>query len=293
MQDECSDFATLSAATAASYYPAMPHDRSCLRAVRRIVLKIGTRVLTHDDGTLALGRLFSIVEELAAVHRQSREILLVSSGAVGLGREALAVSTVPTDLADRQAFAAVGQSRLVNLYQQALSHKNIVVGQILLTQQDFRQPERLRNLRRALGALLTLRVLPILNENDVVATDELAIAPEEHSFGDNDELSALVATHLGAELLIILTSIDGVYDKDPRSFPDATLLTVVDEPGSVAADFQAAEGGRGGMGTKLRAARMAQDKGCHVVIAPGRTAGVLKAVLSGELIGSWIPAAGT
>ncbi len=269
----------------------MTQDRNCLRAVRRIVLKIGTRVLTHDDGTLALGRLFSLVEELAGVHKQAREVLLVSSGAVGLGREALAAATIPTDLADRQAFAAVGQSRLVNLYQQALAHKNIVVGQILLTQQDFRQPDRLRNLRRALGALLTLRVLPILNENDVVATDELVLTRDQFSFGDNDELSALVATHLGAELLIMLTSVDGVYDKDPRQNPDARLLDIVNEPAGVAADYQAAEGGRGGMGTKLRAANTARSKGCHVVIAPGRRPGILKSVLNGEPVGSWIPAA--
>jgi glutamate 5-kinase len=273
-----------------SYHAGMTTDRNCLRSVRRIVVKIGTRVLTHDDGTLALGRLFSLVEELAAVHRQAREVLLVSSGAVGLGREALMAATVPTDLADRQAFAAVGQSRLVNLYQQALAHKNIVVGQILLTQQDFRYPERLANLRRSLGALLTLRVLPIINENDVVATDELVITPSRQSFGDNDELSALVATHLGAELLVILSSVDGVFDKDPRQHADAGLLSLVDHPASVPADNNAAEGGRGGMGTKLRAAAMAQGKGCHVVIASGRRHGVLRSVLSGESVGSWIPA---
>jgi glutamate 5-kinase len=270
----------------------MSPDRSCLRRVRRIVLKIGTRVLTHDDGSLALGRLFSIVEELAAVHRQAREVLLVSSGAVGLGREALGVAATPTDLADRQAFAAVGQSRLVNLYQQALSHKNIVVGQILLTQQDFSQAERLRNLRRALGALLTLRVLPIINENDVVATDELVMTSAQQFFGDNDELSALVATHLGAELLVVLTSVQGIYDKDPRHHPDASLLSLVADPATIEADRQAAEGGRGGMATKLRAACLAQSKGCHVVIAPGRHPGVLKSVLAGEAIGTWVPAAG-
>lgn len=268
----------------------MDASRDRLRSAHRIVVKLGTRVLTHDDGSLALGRIFSLVEELAAVHRQGREILLVSSGAVGLGREALTVSSVPTDLANRQAFAAVGQTRLVNLYQQALAHKGIVVGQILLTQQDFSQPERLKNLRRALGALLALRVLPIINENDVVATDELVMAPAQQSFGDNDELSALVATHLGASLLVVLTSVDGVHDKDPRRHADAALLPLVEDPRSIVADGQASDGGRGGMGTKLKAAGLAQSKGCHVVIAPGRRNGVLGSVLAGEVVGSWIPA---
>lgn len=267
----------------------MDRSREPLCNAHRIVVKLGTRVLTHDDGSLALGRLFSLVEELAAAHRERREILLVSSGAVGLGREALSQSRVPTDLADRQAFAAVGQSRLVNLYQQALAHKGIVVGQILLTQQDFCQPERLKNLRRALGALLALRVLPIINENDVVATDELAMASAQ-SFGDNDELSALVATHLGASLLVVLTSVDGVHDKDPRRHADAALLPLVEDPASIVADREASDGGRGGMGTKLKAAGLAQSKGCDVVIAPGRRAGVLGAILAGDVVGSWIPA---
>ncbi|MCA8922848.1 MAG: glutamate 5-kinase [Planctomycetes bacterium] len=268
--------------------------RAPLLSARRFVLKLGTRVLTHDDGTLALSRLFGLIESAVALRRAGKDVILVSSGAVGLGRDALGFSATPTDVADRQACAAVGQTRLMALYQDGFARLGVLTGQVLLSQSDFDDRVRCLNLRATLTRLLRRGVIPIVNENDAVSTEELAFLDDGSSrpvFGDNDKLSALVATELAADLLILLTDVEGVFDSDPRGNPAAQLLTRIDslqELGGAGASTSGS--GRGGMRSKVSAAQIAARSGCHAVIASGREPGVLARSAAAEPIGTWFPA---
>jgi len=269
--------------------------RAPVSSARRVVLKLGTRVLTHDSGELALSRLFGVVEVAAALLREGREVLLISSGAVGLGRDALHLSGETLTLADRQACAAVGQSRLMALYEAGFARLGVVSGQVLLTQGDFDDRERYLNLRSTLSAMLRRRVVPIINENDAVATEELAFVEGEVRpvFGDNDRLAALVATKLHADLLVLLTDVRGVYDRNPHADPDAVLLSEVVDPETLAvetSDGPYAGAGRGGMRSKIAAAVVAARSGCHAVVASGRDPVALARVLAGADEGTWFHA---
>ncbi len=259
-----------------------------------MVLKVGTRVLTHTNGRLALARLFAIVEAAAELQGAGREVLVVSSGAVGLGKESLQLDHMPMELHVRQACAAVGQSKLMGLYDSGFSRLGLVCAQVLLSQGDFDDRTRYLNLRSALNALLRRGVIPILNENDVVSTDELAFldGAKQPVFGDNDQLSALVATKLDAELLVLLTDVDGVYDCDPRHHPDARLRSRVDDPECLvqAAGGPGSAASRGGMRSKVDSAAVAARGGCHAVVASGVRPGVLSQVLMGDDVGTWFPA---
>ena len=261
---------------------------------RRVVLKLGTRVLTHADGTLALARMFAVVEAAAALRRSGKEVLLVSSGAVGLGREALRLDRMPEELSERQACAAVGQTRLMGLYDGGFSRLGLVCGQVLLSPGDFDDRVRYLNLRSTLTALLRRGVVPVINENDAVSTDELAFVEGagRQIFGDNDRLSALVATKLDADLLVLLTDVDGLYDRDPKKHEGARLLTRVDEVDELddAAGGCSSEVGRGGMRSKVDAAAVAARGGCHAVIASGLEPDALGRVLVGDELGTWFPA---
>lgn len=258
-----------------------------------MVLKLGTRVLTHDDGALAFSRLVSVAETAASLRRQGREVLIVSSGAIGLGRDALGLLDTPVEVDERQACAAVGQTRLMAMYQDAFSRLGITCGQLLLTEPDFDDRERYLNLRAALQALLRHRVIPIINENDAVSTQELALTSGPRPvFGDNDRLSALVATKLEADLLVLFTDVGGLYDRDPRVHPDARLIGRVDRPDDVG-DLTPGAGttaGRGGMRSKVEAARIAARGGCHVVITSGREPERWPKLFAGEEVGTWFPA---
>ncbi len=276
----------------------MPRRRQPLSAARRIVVKLGTQVLTHDDGRMALGRLFQTIEEVDRAWRQGRELIVVSSGAVGLGRDALGLSAPPADLALRQACAAVGQVRLMGLWETGFARLGRHAAQLLLTQDDFDDRARYLELRAAVSALLDHGVVPIVNENDVVRTDELrfvdALPEARPVFGDNDKLSALVATKLGADLLVLLTDVEGVFARDPRQDPDAPLRSELSLDGPAAGTVDAAgtgsAAGRGGMASKLRAARIATRSGCQVVIASGRQPDNLARILAGDVVGTWCPA---
>lgn len=274
----------------------MTEGRSAVADARCVVIKVGTRVLTDDAGHRVPGHLTAIAEAAADLHAAGRDVLLVSSGAIGLGAETLGLVGIPTEADERQACAAVGQSRLVSLWQQALAERGIVGAQLLLTEGDFAARERYLNLRAALQALLRRRVIPIINENDAVSTDELAlIGGPRPVFGDNDRLSALVASKLDADLLVLLTDVDGVFDRDPRHDPEAQLLERIDSPevlGAIHAGGSASGAGRGGMRSKVDAALLAVRAGCHVVIASGRVPEALRRALAGESEGTWFPAAG-
>lgn len=269
--------------------------RPPIAEARRVVVKLGTRVLTHDTGELALARLFEVIETVASAWSRGTEVILVTSGAVGFGVQALGLSEAPRELPLRQACAAVGQSRLMGLYEAGFGRLGRVVGQVLLSQSDFDDRARYLNLRSTLQALIAHGVVPVLNENDAVSVEELALFGEGPAvFGDNDRLSALVAAKLGAELLVLLTDVDGVYDRDPRLHAEAArldrLALATDAARGLEAGASVSGAGRGGMKSKVEAARIAAKAGCQVVIASGRRPGELARVLAGEDAGTWIPA---
>jgi glutamate 5-kinase len=259
--------------------------------LHRIVVKLGTNVIMRPDGKVALGLLCGLVEQIAVLRAQGIEVLVVSSGAVGLGMERLGLHERPTVVAQIQACAAIGQSRLMALYDDAFDRLGCPIAQVLLTEDDFRDPVRHTNLRATLDALLTMGVIPIVNENDTVSTMELDRPAEsrlrESIFGDNDKLSALLLKHIGADLLVLLSDVDGLYDRNPTE-PGATVLERVDAIDEYILGL--AEGsngrGRGGMISKLESARIVLHAGRQVVIANGRTPQVLERIVAGEAIGT-------
>jgi glutamate 5-kinase len=258
---------------------------------RRIVLKVGTNVVMRDDGQLALSRLYGIAESVARLRQQGRDVLMVSSGAVGLGMERIGLTTRPTDLSRIQACAAIGQSRLMAIYDDAFDKLGHRTAQVLLTEDDFRDAERYSNLRSTLASLLAMGVIPVINENDTVSTVELDhptnLPDRERVFGDNDKLSALVMTHVDADLLLLLSDVDGLYNGDPAG-DKAELISqvpVIDD--QVRSFAQGRNGrGRGGMASKLEAARIATDAGGFAVIANGRLPNVIERVCDGEVVGT-------
>jgi glutamate 5-kinase len=262
--------------------------------VHRIVVKLGTNVIMREDGRVALGLLCGLVEQIAALRVQGIEVLMVSSGAVGLGMERLGLIERPTAVAQIQACAAIGQSRLMGLYDDAFDRLGCPIAQVLLTEDDFRDPVRHGNLRATLDALLTLGVIPIVNENDTVSTMELDRPAEssdrersERIFGDNDKLSALLLKHIGADMLVLLSDVDGLYDRSPNE-PGAAVIESVDTIDE--ALLSLADGGngrgRGGMISKLESARIVLRAGKQVVIANGRSPQVLERIVAGEAIGT-------
>ncbi|WP_255484341.1 glutamate 5-kinase [Granulicella sp. 5B5] len=259
--------------------------------LRRIVVKLGTNVIMRPDGKVALGLLCGLVEQIASLRTQGIEVLMVSSGAVGLGMERLGLTRRPTVVAQVQACAAIGQSRLMALYDDAFDRLGCPIAQVLLTEDDFRDSDRHANLRATLDALLTLSVIPIVNENDTVSTAELdrpaELPQRERIFGDNDKLSALLAKHIGADLLVMLSDVDGLFDRNP-SEPNAKMLHGVEEIDErILALAQGGNGrGRGGMISKLESARIVVRANKPVIIANGRTPQVLERIVAGETVGT-------
>lgn len=261
--------------------------RARVVAARRVVVKVGTNVVMRDDGAPALGRLYGLIESVAGERRKGREVVVVSSGAVGLGAQRLGLSGKPKTLAAKQACAAIGQGRLMSVWSEAFETLGVTAAQVLLTEDDFASRPRYLALRSTLEELISLGAVPVLNENDTVGTAELEDGAGK-VFGDNDRLSALVAAKLGADLLVILSDVDGLFTANPARSRDATRIPVVPE---VTAEIRAlAEGagsrGRGGMATKLAAAAIATASGALAVVASGRRPGVLEEVLSGADVGT-------
>ncbi|MGZ6076723.1 MAG: glutamate 5-kinase [Myxococcaceae bacterium] len=275
---------------------AQPGTRPLLGDARRIVVKLGTQVVTHDGRSLALGRLMSLVEEMALLRQEGRQLLLVSSGAVALGMKQLGLEERPRSLGLRQACAAVGQGHLVALYTSAFAQFGVTAAQVLLTESDLGDRDRALCVRTTLMRLLELRAVPVLNENDSVSIRELVehrrtqgTATGAPAFGDNDGLSARVAVGVDADLLVLLTDVDGLYTADPRTDPDAQRIDVLDAETPRLAGVSA--GGTGGMTSKLEAARLASRGGVSVVIASGATPNVLRRLLSDEPLGTCVPPA--
>ena len=248
----------------------------------RIAVKIGTSTLTHKTGQLNIRQVENLCRIISDLKNAGHEIIMISSGAIGMGVGKLGLKSRPTDIPGKQAAAAVGQCELMDTYDRAFSAHNHVVAQILLSAYDVENAERRKNFHNTIFRLLELGVLPIINENDTVATEELAI-------GDNDTLSAIVAVSAGADLLVLLSDIDGLYTADPRTNPEATLLR---EVRGVTPEIVALAGGKGsalgtgGMATKLSAAKLANDAGIDMIIANGADPDLLYAITDGEPVGT-------
>ncbi|MBR4627168.1 MAG: glutamate 5-kinase [Ruminococcus sp.] len=235
---------------------------------KRIVIKLGTSTLAHKTGKLNIRRMTNLVRVISDLHNSGREIIMVSSGAVGLGAGKLGLPEKPKDTKMKQAVAAIGQCELMHVYDDMFAKYSVTVGQILLTKTIINNPSHCENFKNTVETLVQMGVIPIVNENDTIAIDEL-----ELEIGENDSLSALVAELSGADLLLILSDIDGLYDDDPRSNPDAKPVYVVEE---VTPEIEAMAGGAGsslgtgGMSTKINAAKIATEAGIDMVIMNGK-----------------------
>jgi glutamate 5-kinase len=259
--------------------------RAGLRSARRIVVKIGSALLAHGGERM----MKQLATQIAALREEKREVLLVSSGAIALGLSVLGLKKRPSQLGQLQAAAAAGQPELMRRWIAALGRVGVPVAQVLLTHADLADRTRFLNTRRAVAELLARGVLPIANENDTVATEEIKV-------GDNDQLSAHLASLIQADLLVLLTTVDGLYESDPEKNPDAKRLALVDDPRAVAhlAGGSGSSGlGVGGMSTKVLAARAATQSGIAVVITAGARPGVLGEVMAGDDVGTlFVPQSG-
>lgn len=250
----------------------------------RIVVKLGTSTLTAGSDYLSPPRMVDLVRQMAYLHNQDCELILVTSGAIAVGRQRLDFPQLPKDIPVKQMLAAVGQPRLMALYEQLFGLYGLMVAQVMLTRTDLSLRSSYLNSRNTLVALLDKRLIPIVNENDTVATEEIRV-------GDNDNLSAMVATLIEADLLIMLTDQEGLFTADPRQNPDAKLISEIAEADIPEEIWLAAGGatnslGTGGMLTKLQAADLARRSGSEVIIASGGDTDILLRIYSGDVVGT-------
>ena len=261
----------------------MDSCKRTLQEAQTIVVKVGTRMLTYETGKLNLRAMEKVVRELADLKNQGKDVVLVSSGAVGAGMGRLGLPKKPQNIPEKQAVAAIGQGLLIQMYEKLFAEYGQVVAQVLLTRDDFQDRKRYLNSRNALLALLDFGAVPVINENDTVAVEEI-------EFGDNDTLSALLASLLDADLLVILTDIGGLYSGNPHLDESARLVSVVEQITPEVRKWAGATCealATGGMVTKLLAAEIAVNSGIPLVIASGREPDILQRVLSGEVIGTY------
>ena len=264
-----------------------PTPAAALAAAKRLVVKIGSALLVADDGEVHRAWLDALVADVARCRARGQEIILVSSGAIAAGRRHLGLAGRSLRLEEKQAAAATGQIRLAHAYQEGLARHDITVAQILLTPDDTESRQRHLNARATFAQLLALGAVPVVNENDTIATAEIR-------FGDNDRLAARVAQMVSADMLVLLSDIDGLYTGDPRSDPTAKHIALIREIGS---EIEAMAGdappgySSGGMVTKLAAARIAMGAGCHMLIAKGGTRGPLTAIEAGARASLFLPRA--
>jgi len=260
--------------------------REGLQEARRVVVKIGTRVLVQKTGRPNIRRMRALAKDLAGLRRRGYEVALVTSGAIGAGMEALGMKTRPSGLPDLQMAAAVGQSRLMTRYNKLFAAERCIVGQVLLTRDDFLHKVRLTNARRTILNLLQNKVIPIINENDVVADEEIRA---DLSLGDNDLLSALLSKLIRADLLIILSTVDGV--RRPAKAGATTRIRYLESITRSTFSLvtgRSSELSRGGMASKLRAAQMVSKAAIGVVIADGRKPHIVDSILRGKDVGTYV-----
>ncbi len=264
--------------------------RKKLQNSKRIVIKIGTSSLMTTNGKVNYQQFDRLAYVLSTLNKAGKEIVLVSSGAMGVGMDKLNISKRPVSIPGQQAISAIGQCEMMNLYSRFFSHYNQTVGQILLTRDIIEFPESLKNVTNTFDALLEMAIIPVVNENDTVAVEEL---DHQTKFGDNDQLSAIVANIVGADMLIMLSDIDGFYDKNPTTNPDATLYHTISD---VTEDVMAKAGGEGsafgtgGMITKLKAARYLLQHNREMVLAKAEDLTIIFDILEGYEIGTYFTA---
>lgn len=248
----------------------------------KIVVKVGTSSLTHQTGRLDIRKVENLTKVLSDIKNAGHEIILVSSGAIAMGVGKMNLPKRPDDIPTKQACAAVGQCELMYTYDKLFTEYRHTVAQLLLTAEDFDHPERLQNFENTMERLLSLGALPIINENDTIATEEIKV-------GDNDTLGAIVSNAVHADLLVLFSDIDGLYDKNPKTNPDAKLIPEVH---AITPDIEALADGKGsslatgGMATKLRAAKMVTKNGTDMIITNGETVDVLYDIVAGKPVGT-------
>ncbi len=257
--------------------------RNSFSDANRIVFKVGTSTLTHDNGKVNIRRVEALARVLSDLHNAGKDIVLVSSGAISVGVAKSGRTERPKAVPHRQAMAAIGQCELMYLYDKLFSEYNNMVAQVLITADVVEHPLRKQNAQNTMETILELGAIPIVNENDTVSTEEI-------EFGDNDTLSALVAELIGADLLVILSDIDGLYDADPHKNADAKLIAQVekiDESIEALAGGAGSKHGTGGMATKISAAKIATAAGIGMVIINGNAPEKIYDLLEGEQIGTY------
>lgn len=266
----------------------MDKQREVLKTANRIVVKVGTSTLTYDNGKVNFTRIDKLTRVLSDLLNQDKEVVLVTSGAIGVGVGKLKLREKPKTVREKQAVAAVGQCELMHIYSKFFSEYGHTVGQILLTRDVVENEHTRRNVINTFETLLKSGIVPIVNENDSVSIDEIEYG-EKRVFGDNDTLSAIVSVLVDADLLIILSDIDGFYDSDPRNNKDSRLLSIIRE---ITPDIEQCAGGAGsrrgtgGMVTKLAAAKLANANGIDMVLASGSSPEIIMDIISGDKIGT-------
>lgn len=257
-------------------------EREQLRSKKKLVVKVGTSSLTYPNGRLNFHRIERITKILSEIHKNGRSIVLVSSGSIAVGAGRMGLEKKPARLAEKQALAAIGQAELIQIYQKFFDEHNQIVAQVLLTKDGIVNPVRQHNARNTLNALIDLNIIPVINENDTVATNEI-------EFGDNDTLSADVAVLINADLLIMLSDIDGLYSSDPRFNSNAKIISTVHEISTEMEENAKGAGtsfGTGGMLTKIAAAKVCSAARIDTVIINGQNPENIYTVLDGKEIGT-------
>lgn len=263
--------------------------RDKIAQAKRIVIKIGTSSLTHTNGKINLKKMEKLAQVLTDISNSGKEVMLVSSGAIGFGMQKIGRSKRPDELSLKQATAAIGQAILMQIYQKYFTEYNQVIAQILLTKDVLEDDIKNTNAKSTFSTLLDLGVIPIINENDCISTAEI----EGYRFGDNDTLSATVAQLVDADLLILLTDIEGLYTDNPRENPEAQFIKEVDDITEDIENLAKSSGSRlgtGGMSTKILAAKIAKSCGAETIVACGDNIEILYDILKGEEIGTWFKA---
>ena len=258
--------------------------RERLKDKKRIVVKVGSSSLTHaETGSIDLIKMEKLVRELTDLHNRGKEVILVSSGAIAVERKTIGMKERPSQLSVKQACASIGQARLMMMYQKFFMEYNQIASQVLMTKNTLVNGENRINARNTFDTLLHMGAIPIVNENDTISTYEI-------QFGDNDSLAAIVASLIGADLLILLSDIDGLFTADPKTDPEAKLVDVVEQLDEkylhMASSKAGSDVGTGGMTTKLNAARIATYSGADMIIANGKEVGVLHQILEDDFVGT-------
>ncbi|MCH3964377.1 MAG: glutamate 5-kinase [Clostridium sp.] len=260
----------------------MKNREQYLKDIKRIVIKVGSSTLTYKSGLLNLYMIEHLVRQIADIHNMGMEIVFVTSAAIGAGMGKLGLDRKPDSIPESQAAAAVGQGLLMNTYEKFFSEYGKTVAQILITKEDMTQEHRIMNAKNTFSTLLQKGVIPIVNENDAVIVDEI-------KFGDNDTLSAMVASLIGADLLILLSDVDGLYSGNPRENSEAVLISEVCDITDKIEKCAGGAGSRfgtGGMATKINAARIATSNGVPMVIAKGETKNIIRSIISFDNVGT-------